>query len=46
MARTLFRRLIEIVSNQIQSNSNSNNPIVELQMLRQVQMDCQGSTCA
>ena len=34
----MLRRLIEIVSNQAQSNSNSNNPIVESQMVRQVQV--------
>ena len=34
----MLRRLIEIVSNQTQCNSNSNNRIVESQMVRQVQV--------
>ena len=34
----MLQRLIVIVSNQAQSNSNSNNSIVELQMVRQVQV--------
>ena len=42
----MVRRLIEIVSNQTQSNSDSNNPIVESQTVRQVQVDHQGSICA
>ena len=41
----MLQRLIEMVFNQTQSNSNWNNPIVESQMVRQILMDCQGSIC-
>ena len=34
----MLRRLLKIVSKQAQSNSNSNNPIVESQIVRQVQV--------
>ena len=41
----MLQRLVETVSNQTQFNSNSNNPIVKSQMVREVQVDRQGSIC-